>query len=72
MAHEPVRVGAGQDDGADVRVAVGPVHQRVELVGDVAAEQLVRATVDPDDQHGAAVLDLKVALQVLAHGSRLP
>ena len=40
MADEPLGMRPGEDDGMDVRVAVGPVHQLVQLVGDVEAEQL--------------------------------
>src|SRR5437879_9616250 len=31
-------------------VELGLVHERLQLIGDVEAEQAVRAAVDPDDQ----------------------
>ena len=61
MADEPAGTRAGEHDGMDVWIAVDAVHQLVELVGDVEAEQAVWAAVDPHDQDGSAVLDLEVA-----------
>jgi hypothetical protein len=69
MADEPFGMRPCEDDGMDAWVAVDPVHQRLELVGDVEAEHAVRAAVDPDDQDGSAVLDLEVALVLVCHGS---
>jgi hypothetical protein len=69
VAYEAVRMGAGEHDGVDVGVGVGAVHQRFELVGDLRAEHLVRSPVDPDDQHGAPIPDLEVALSFVAHGT---
>ena len=60
MADEPAGARAGEHDGMDAWVAVDAIHQLVELVGDVDAEQAVRAAVDPHDQDRAAVLDLEV------------
>ena len=67
MADEPLGMGPGEHDGMDVGVAVGAVHQLLELVGDVEAEQAVRAAVDPGDQDGSAVLDLEVAFVLVCH-----
>ena len=67
VADEALRMGAGEDDRVDVRVAVGPVDERVELLGDVVAEQPERAAVDPGDQHGSAVLDLEVSSDFFCH-----
>jgi hypothetical protein len=64
MADEPARARPGEHDGANVWVAVDAVHQRLQLVGDVEAEQAVLSAVNPNDQDGSAILDLKVA----AHG----
>jgi hypothetical protein len=64
MADEPARTRPGEHDGANVWVAVDAVHQLLQLVGDVEAEQAVLSAVNPNDQHGSAILDLKVA----AHG----
>jgi hypothetical protein len=72
MADEPLGMRPRDDDGMDTWVAVDPAHQRLQLVGDVEAEQAVRAAVDPDDQHGSAVLDLEPALVFLCHGVLLP
>jgi hypothetical protein len=49
-------------------VAVDPVHKLLQLVGDIEAEQAVRAAVDPDDQDGSAALHLEVALVFVCHG----
>jgi hypothetical protein len=38
MADEPLGMRPGEDDGMDAWVAVDPVHQFLELVGDVEAE----------------------------------
>jgi hypothetical protein len=67
MTDEPLGMRPCEDDGMDAWVAVGPVHQLLQLVGDVEAEQAVRAAVDPDDQDGSAVLDLEVALVFACH-----
>src|SRR6266542_505439 len=72
MADEPPGMGPREDDGMDAWVAIDPVHQLLQPVGDVEAEQAVRATVDPDDQDGPAVLDLEVALVFVCHGSSFP
>ena len=72
MADEPVRARPGEHDGVNVWIAVGAVHQIVELVGDLDAEQAVRPAVDPDDQDGPAVLDLKVAVVVMRHQGCFP
>jgi hypothetical protein len=69
MADEPLGMRPREDDGMDAWVAVEPVHQCLQLVGDVEAEHAVRAAVDPDDQDGSAVLDLEVALVFVCHGS---
>jgi hypothetical protein len=69
MTDEPLGMRPCEDDGMDARVAIHPVDQLLELVGDLEAEQAVRAAVDPDDQHGSAVLDLEVALVFVCHGS---
>jgi hypothetical protein len=61
VADEPLGVRSGEDDGVDVGVALDPVHQLLQLVGDVGAEQAVWAAVDPD---GSAILDLEVALRI--------
>ena len=52
----------------DVWVVVDPVHELLELVGDFETEQGVRAAVDPDDQDGSAVLDLKMSRVLVCHG----
>ena len=62
MADEPARARPGEHDGMDAWITVDAVHQRVEFVGDVDAEQAVRAAVDSHDQDGPAVLDLEVAV----------
>ena len=64
MADEPARTRPGKHDGMHAWIAVDAVHQLLELVGDVEAEQAVLSAVDPNDQDGSAILDLKVA----AHG----
>ena len=58
MADEPLGMRPCEHDGMDAWVAVGPVHQLLQPVGDVEAVQAVRAAVDPNDQDGSAVLDL--------------
>ena len=68
MADEPAGTRAGEHDGVDAWITVDAVHQLIELVGDVDAEQAVRAAVDPHDQGGAAVLDLEVAVVLVCHG----
>ncbi|BBC29723.1 hypothetical protein SGFS_010170 [Streptomyces graminofaciens] len=68
MADEPLGMCPGEDDGTDARIAVDPVHQLVQLLGDIEAEQLVRAAVDPDDKDGSAVLDLQMTLVFVWHG----
>jgi hypothetical protein len=50
-----------------VRVAVGPVDECVELLGDVVAEQAQRTAVDARDKHRSAVLDLEVASYFFCH-----
>src|SRR3989440_3431688 len=72
MADEPPGMRPCEDDGMDAWVAVDPVHQLLQLVGDVEAEQAVRAAVDPDDQDGSAVLDLEMALVFVCHGFSPP
>ncbi len=72
MADEPAGARAGEHDGMDAGVAVDAVHQLVEFVGGVEAEQAVRAAVDPHDQDGAAVLDLEVAVVLVCHGCCFP
>lgn len=67
MADEPLGMRPGEDDRVHARVAVDAVHQRFQLVGDLEAEQPVRATIDARDQNGAAVLDIEVPLAVLSH-----
>ena len=67
MADEPAGTRAGEHDGMDAWITVDAVHQLIELVGDVDAEQAVRAAVDPHDQGGAAVLDLEVAVVLVCH-----
>lgn len=67
-ADEPIGMRPCEDDSTDVGVAIDPVHQLVQPLGDFAAEQLVRPAVDPDDQDGSASLDLKVALRLPCHG----
>ncbi|MET7663074.1 hypothetical protein ABZS99_30130 [Streptomyces sp. NPDC005463] len=62
MADEPLGMRPGEDDGTDARISVDPVHQLVQLVGDVEAEHLVRAAVDLDDEDGSAIFDLEMAL----------
>jgi hypothetical protein len=51
-----------EDDGMNIRVAIGPVDQLVELVGDVEAKQAVGTAVDPHDKYRSAILDIEVAL----------
>src|SRR5205085_5827691 len=62
MADEPLGMRPGEDDGTDARIAVDPGYQPVQLTGDIEAEHLVRAAVDPDDQDGPAIFDLQTAL----------
>jgi hypothetical protein len=71
VADEPAGTRPGEHDGMHAWIAVDAVHQLVELVGDVEAEQAVRAAVDPHDQDGSAVLDLESALVLLGHGCLL-
>jgi hypothetical protein len=68
MADEPAGARAGEHDRVDAWITVDAAHQLVELVGDVEAEQAVRAAVDPHDQGGATVLDLELAVVSLCHG----
>ena len=49
MADEPLRMRSCDDDGMDAWVAVDPVHQLLQLVGDFGAEQVMRAAVEPGD-----------------------
>ena len=65
MADETAGTRAGEHDGMDAWITVDAVHQLVELVGDVDAEQAVRTTVDSHDQGGAAVLDLEVTVSLV-------
>lgn len=67
MADESARACAGKHHGADARIPVDPVYQLLELVGDIEAEQAVRAAVDPHDQHLSAVLDLEMSLGFVSH-----
>jgi hypothetical protein len=67
MTDEPLGMRPGEDDGTDVRIAVGSGHQPVQLLGDVEAELLVRAAVDPDDQDGPAIFDRQTALVFVWH-----
>ncbi len=50
-------------DGMDAWARLTPVHQFVELIGDLGTEQAVGATVDPHDQSGSAVLDVEVTVR---------
>jgi hypothetical protein len=68
MADEPLGMRPRENDCMDAWVAVDSVHERLQLIGDVEAEQAVRAAVDPDDQHGSAVLDLEPAFVFVCHG----
>ena len=68
MADEPAGTRPGEHDGVDAWIAVDVIHQLVELVGDVEAEQAVLAAVDPHDQDGSAILDLEVAVVSVCHG----
>ncbi|MFZ2511815.1 MAG: hypothetical protein WAW85_12100 [Gordonia sp. (in: high G+C Gram-positive bacteria)] len=67
MRDEPARMGAGEDDGLDVVIAVCAIDQRVELLGDVVPEQPERATVDACYQHRPSVLDLEVSPHFCCH-----
>src|SRR5437764_562787 len=64
MADEPPGARAGEHDGMHAWVAADAVDQFVEFVGYFEAEQAVRATVDPHDQGGSAILDV----EVMCHG----
>ena len=68
VADGPAGTRPGEHHGMDAWIAVDAVHQLVELVGDVEAEQAVRAAVYPHDQDRSAVLDLEVALVLVCHG----
>jgi hypothetical protein len=68
VADEPAGTRPGEHDGMDTGIAVDTVHEIVELIGDIDAEQAVRAAVDPHDQDRSAVLDLKVAGALVCHG----
>jgi hypothetical protein len=68
MTDEPAGTRAREHDGVDAWITVDAAHQLIELVGDIDAEQAVRAAVDPHDQGGAAILDLKVAVVLVCHG----
>ena len=68
MADEAAGTRAGEHDGMDAWIAVDAVHQLVEFVGDVEAEQAVRPAVDPHDQNRAAVLDVEVVVVLVCHG----
>ena len=68
VADEPAGARAGEYDCMDAWITVDAVHQRIELVGDVKAEQTVRAAVDPHDQDRSAVFDLEVAVVSVCHG----
>jgi hypothetical protein len=72
MADEAAGACAGENDGVDAWITVDAIHQLIELVGDVEAEQAVRAAVDPHDQGGSAVLDLEVAVVSLCHECCFP
>jgi hypothetical protein len=65
MANKALGMRSREDDGMNSRVVVGPVHQLVELVGDVEAKQAVGTAVDPHDQYSSAVLDIEVTLEVI-------
>jgi len=67
MADEPAGARPGEHDGMHAWIAVDAVHQLVELVGDVKAEQAVRTAVHPHDQNSSAVLDLEVGLVSVRH-----
>ena len=72
MADEPAGARAGEHDGVDAWITVDAVHQLIELVGDVDAEQAVGAAVDPHDQDRAAVLDLEVTVVLVCHECCFP
>jgi hypothetical protein len=67
MADEPLGMCPGEDDGTDVRITVGSGHQLLQLLGDVEAELLERAAVDPRDQNGPAIFDRETALVFVWH-----
>ena len=61
MADEPAGTRPGEHDGVHAWIAVDAVHQLVEPVRDVQAEQAVLAAVDPHGQHSSVVVYLEVA-----------
>ena len=65
MANKLLGMRSREDDGMNSRVVVGPVHQLVQLVGDVEAKQAVGTAVDPYDQHRSAILDIEVAFEII-------
>ncbi|GAA3524994.1 hypothetical protein GCM10022234_22340 [Aeromicrobium panaciterrae] len=67
MADKPVRMSAGEYDGMDIWVSVGPINQRIQLLSDLVAEQAERASVDTRDQHGPVVLDVEIASDFCCH-----
>src|SRR5215216_839488 len=51
MTQEAVRMRTGEDDRADVRIAVCTIDQLFQLLGDLGIKQRMRAAVDTSDKH---------------------
>ena len=60
----------GEDDRADVRIAVCTIDQRFQLLGDLGIEQRMRASVDTSDKHPGVALDGNVSCGLRATSGR--
>src|SRR2546423_13877031 len=71
MTQEAVRMRTGEDDRADVRIAVCTIDQRFQLLGDLGIEQRMRASVDTSDKHPGVALDGNVSWGLRATSRRV-
>src|SRR5213595_826918 len=61
----------GEDDRADVRIAVCTIDQLFQLLGDLGIEQRMRASVDTSDKHPGVALDGNVSWGLRATSRRV-
>src|SRR6266496_3589130 len=67
MTQEAIRMRTGEDDRADVRIAVCTIDQLFQLLGDLGIEQRMRASVDTSDKYPGVALDGNVPCGLRVH-----
>ncbi len=70
MTQEAIGMRPGEDDRADVRIAVCTIDQLFQLLGDLGIEQRVRASVDTSDEYPGVAFDGDVSCGLRAASRR--